>query len=130
MPPCCCGVVVVSRTALQRVLLLLLYACSATETAPTGDPEADEEALLRNLPFKYIMTDFHPQFVAFWREHPSLKPLVELGLLDFAVFDLEKDKEMKLEVSGVTLSASSSKNPMVFIANYVYDTLTAVCVFI
>jgi hypothetical protein len=105
-----------------------LNRSDAPIAASTSSPEGEdpEEADLRNLPFKYIMTDFSEQNVEFWQNHPSLKSLVELGLLDFAVFDAEKDTTLKLLHCGDVITPESRKNPMVFVANYVFDTLASV----
>ena len=57
-------------------------------------------------------------------EQPAFKPLIDAGAVDFAVFNAETDTELKLEVSGEVLSASTVTNPMVVVCNYVFDTLT------
>ena len=78
------------------------------------------------MPFKYIMTDFTQKNVDFWKSHESIKPLVEAGLVDFAVYDAETDVQIELQVCGDVLTAASVKNPMVVLCNYIFDTLTAV----
>lgn len=70
---------------------------------------------------RYVITDFVAQNVEALRSHPSLRPFVAAGLLDFAVFDAERDTEVRLLESGVTLSAGTLKNPLVVIANYFFD---------
>ena len=47
---------------------------------------------LKDIPFTYVMTDFSERNVQFWREHQSLKPLVQEGVLDFSLFDVERDE--------------------------------------
>jgi hypothetical protein len=37
-------------------------------------------------PFVYVATDFTPDSLPFWAAHPRLKPLLEAGVLDLAVF--------------------------------------------
>jgi SAM-dependent methyltransferase len=69
---------------------------------------------------RYVLTDFTAANVDFWRSHEAFRPLVEEGLVDFAVFDAERDGEVRLLESGVTLSAGA---PLVVIANYVFDTI-------
>jgi tetratricopeptide (TPR) repeat protein len=80
-------------------------------------------SVLSGIPFKYIMTDFTERNVEFWRDHQSLKPLVEEGVLDFALFDGERDEMMKLTESGDLLAHGTVKNPMVVIANYFFDSI-------
>jgi tetratricopeptide (TPR) repeat protein len=80
-------------------------------------------SVLRDVPITYVMTDFSKRNVEFWREHQSLKPLVEEGVLDFALFDGERDKELKLSESGNVLAPGNVKNPMVAIANYFFDSI-------
>ena len=101
---------------------------SATAASGAGDAseDVDEVQELKHLPFKYIMTDFSLRTVEFWRDHPSLKPLVDLGILDFAVFNAETDSALHLVNADIVLNASTLKNPLVVVSNYVFDSLTAV----
>ncbi len=73
-------------------------------------------------PVCYVMSDLAPANVAAWRANERLKPFVEAGLLDFAVFDLERDRELELLHSGRTLSAATLRNPLAVVANYTFDT--------
>jgi tetratricopeptide (TPR) repeat protein len=75
-------------------------------------------------PVRYVLTDFTESNLAAWRAHPRLKPYFEAGMLDLARFDAERDTELRLERSGVVLSPSSGQNPMLFVANYVFDSLS------
>lgn len=82
--------------------------------------------LLRRSPLaqvrvRYVMTDFTEANLRFWQAHASLRPFVDQGLLDFALFDAERDREIRLLVSGVTLSPGALRNPLGVIANYVFD---------
>ncbi len=95
--------------------------------APTED--APELLDLSGLPFRYVMTDFTERNIEFWRIHPSLKPLVDLGVLDFAVFNAETDTQLSLVVSGDVLSSETLQNPLIVISNYIFDTLTAVSLY-
>jgi len=80
-------------------------------------------SVLKGIPFKYLMTDFSERNVEFWREHQSLKPFAEEGVLDFALFDTECDDEVKLTRSGNVLAPGTVRNPMVVIANYFFDSI-------
>lgn len=91
---------------------------------PHGGPS------LESVPVKYIMTDISPANLKFWQAHASLKPLVEAGLLDFALFNVGQDQQLKLAVSGQVLSAETVKNPLIIIANYLFDTIPQDCFYI
>lgn len=78
---------------------------------------------LHELKLRYIMSDFTAKNIEFWMEHERLQPYVEQGILDFAQLDLERDTQIHLQKSGVTLIQNSVQNPMIIIANYIFDTL-------
>ncbi len=71
----------------------------------------------------YVLTDFTPANLAFWRAHPRLQPFFEEGSLDLARFDVENDGRIVTERGGVVLGPETVNNPLVVIANYVLDTL-------
>ena len=81
------------------------------------------QSRLRHIPFTYVMTDFADSNVDYWRQHSHLKPFVDAGLLDFAHFDVETSDALDLVVSGRRLEAGSLRNPLVVIANYVFDSV-------
>lgn len=76
------------------------------------------------LPLRYVMTDFTETNLAFWRTHEALAPLAAEGLLDFALFDAERDDALRLERCQVTLRASALANPPLIVANYVFDGIS------
>jgi len=78
---------------------------------------------LTDIKFRYVMSDFTEKNIEFWRSHPRLKPYLDQGLLDFAMLDLENDTTITLTEKGETLQAGSLKNPLVVVANYIFDTL-------
>ncbi len=78
---------------------------------------------LKDLTFKYVMTDFTAGNIDYWQNHTHLKPLAEQGILDFAAFDLEEDSELVLRVSGERLTMKSPGNPVIILANYVFDSI-------
>jgi hypothetical protein len=71
--------------------------------------------------FRYVMTDFTEKNVRFWEAHPALRPFVEDGTLDFAVFDAEGQTTLRLRKSGVALEPGTARGPLAVIANYVFD---------
>jgi len=79
--------------------------------------------VLRDLKIKLVMTDFTDMPPSFWQKHERLKPFVEAGKVDFAVLHPESETSVKLRVSGQTLAPGSCKNPLVVLANYLFDSL-------
>lgn len=73
---------------------------------------------------RYLLTDFTDTNFDFWRDHPGFEPFFREGLLDFAHFDANKSESLRLERSGETLSLETQVNPLVVIANYLFDSLT------
>jgi len=76
-----------------------------------------------DIQIKYVMTDFAQETIDFWLEHDAFKPFVEKGVLDFAKFDLATEALPTLHMANETLDASVVKNPLVVLANYIFDTL-------
>jgi tetratricopeptide (TPR) repeat protein len=80
-------------------------------------------SLLKEIPIKYVMTDFTDGIVEYWRTQPKLQPFIEKGLVDFARFDVERDQELTLLNANETISATNPKSPLVVIANYLFDSI-------
>lgn len=75
-----------------------------------------------HVPIRYVMTDFTESNLLFWQAHPSLRPFVSAGLLDFALLDIERpDGRVELLESGTVLETGSLERPLTVIANYVFD---------
>ena len=83
--------------------------------------ERETKFPLRNI--VYVMTDFTDSNFKAWQSHPSLKQFFETGQLDAAIFNAVEDNSITLHRSKVVLSAGSVDNPVVVIANYLFDTL-------
>lgn len=89
------------------------------------------------------MTDFFESNLESWRALPCLQRFIASGHLDFAVFDALDGTDFTLQQAGVrprvgccwfpllhsrlarqiTLNASTLRNPLIIVANYVFDTL-------
>lgn len=82
---------------------------------------------LKEIPIKYVMTDFSEDLITFWQNHSSLQPFVEQGLLDFAILDAEQLEELTLRHAGTVLSAATIKNPLVLLANYLFNCIPQDC---
>ncbi|MEX0732006.1 MAG: hypothetical protein WED00_07755 [Aquisalimonadaceae bacterium] len=80
-------------------------------------------ACLQDVQLRYIMTDFTENNVESWEHCQELRPFLESGMLDFAVFKPEEDTALRLRRSGCTLAAGSGTNPVIAIANYFFDSL-------
>ncbi len=73
--------------------------------------------------FKFVLTDFADSIIENWRSNPQLTQLVEYGVLDFAKFDVMNMGPLQLINSGETLSPDSTKNPVILLANYFFDSI-------
>lgn len=81
----------------------------------------------RQIDIRYIYTDLTRDNLDFLRLHLSLRPFVITGQVDFARLDVEADAELHLIESGLRLDAATVKNPVVVIANYVFDGIRQDC---
>ena len=82
-----------------------------------------QDSRLKHIPFKYVMTDFTADNITYWRNHSHLQPMIESGILDFASFDIERDAELALHLSQERLTPENAHNPIVILANYVFDSV-------
>jgi len=76
---------------------------------------------VRTLDVRYVMTDFTMTNVRAWSRHPQFQSFLASGRLELGTFDVDRDREIKLE-SGRVLSRETVKNPMVVLGNYAFDT--------
>lgn len=72
----------------------------------------------------YVMTDFTQNNIKYWESHPALKTFLKQGTLDFAIYDLEQDHELKLQHQNKILTATDIVNPLIVCANYIFDTVS------
>ena len=79
----------------------------------------------RQIKIRYIMSDITEKNLNFWQKHAVLKPYLDEGVIDFAKYDIEKDRSIDLLVSGETLASGSLKNPLIVFANYLFDSVVA-----
>lgn len=77
---------------------------------------------LKDIPLRYVMTDFAQSNLDAWLKNRRLVELAEQGVLDFALFDMERDREVHLVRSKQTLGPGSCANPVLGVANYAFDT--------
>lgn len=90
--------------------------------------ELQKMLALKKIKFIYVMSDFTQNIIQYWSQHPQLQPYLRQGILDFSLFDAEREKQIKLIYSGKILEKLSMQaknaNPLIIIANYVFDTLS------
>ena len=70
----------------------------------------------------YVLTDFTESNIQFWEQQSNLKPFVDSGRLDFALFEAIHDDTLTLR-SGKILKKGDIQSHMCIIANYLIDTL-------
>jgi hypothetical protein len=78
---------------------------------------------LGEVRIRYVLTDFTESNLAFWREHPALAAFFARGVLDLARFDAESDASIRLERSGEAIGPGALANPLVVVANYLFDVI-------
>jgi tetratricopeptide (TPR) repeat protein len=72
----------------------------------------------------YVMSDFTKHNMQYWEEHTALKPFVDKGLIDFAIFDMEAERPITLVKQNVRLGPDLLVNPLTVFANYIFDTVS------
>ncbi|NEO41062.1 MAG: tetratricopeptide repeat protein [Moorea sp. SIOASIH] len=73
--------------------------------------------------FRYVLSDVVAENLNWWRKHPRFSSWFEAGLLDIAHFDVTKDDEITLQVSEQLLGIGALHEPLVVIANYLFDSI-------
>src|SRR3989344_1608782 len=86
--------------------------------------ELRESLGLQDIQIRYVMSDFTASNLRFWKTHESLKPYVEAGLLDFSIYNMEKEEPIHLVNADQSLSPALLKNPLIVCANYIFDTVS------
>lgn len=82
-----------------------------------------KEFNLDHLKFCYVMTDFTNNNLAFWQGHQSLKPFLEKGMLDFAIYQIGETQDINLINKKISLGTNSCENPIIVVGNYIFDTV-------
>ena len=77
----------------------------------------------KNSKFRYVLSDFTDRIVQRWLENKKFERHRKSDVIDFAVFDPLRDNEMQLLDTGKTLSAKDIANPLIVIANYLFDSI-------
>jgi len=82
------------------------------------------QASMNPLPdYCYVLSDIAEDNLRFLEEHPQFSVFWEKGCLDVGFFDSSQSTEIKLRKSGLNIQAGSLKQPIISIANYLFDSL-------
>lgn len=79
---------------------------------------------MSDVKFCYVMSDFTKHNMQYWEEHSALKPFVESGLIDFAMYDMEAERPITLVKQNIKLTPEVLVNPLTVFANYIFDTIS------
>lgn len=79
---------------------------------------------LGDVQIRYVMSDFTKHNIQYWEAHPALKPYIERGLIDYALYDMEVERPITLIRSKVQLNKDVLVNPLTVFANYIFDTIS------
>lgn len=84
--------------------------------------------LLRDSPLpplqlRYVMTDVAESNLTALTAHPLLRELIDAGVLDAARLDCHTSTHLELRGSGLRIGPGDVVNPLVLVANYVFDSL-------
>lgn len=83
-----------------------------------------QQSPFASQPIRYIMTDFVPEIVDFWRGHARFQPFFEAGVLDVALFDvMAMERPFHLQLANQTVTPQTTTNPVILIANYFFDSI-------
>ncbi|MCP4423295.1 MAG: hypothetical protein GY803_02265 [Chloroflexi bacterium] len=82
-----------------------------------------QQSTVADRPIKYVMTDFVPEILDFWRRQERFQPWIEAGVLDFALFDVLDRRPLTLQNAKITLNPDQIQNPLILIANYFFDSI-------
>jgi len=78
---------------------------------------------LESILIKYVMSDITTRPFDFWEKHPALQDYLNSGVLDFAIYDLYHSEHIALHRSKKIISTSDIKNPLIIVANYLFDSV-------
>src|SRR5207248_2799729 len=79
---------------------------------------------MNDIKICYIMSDFTKHNIQYWEEHSALKPFIEKGLIDFAMYDMEAERPITLVKQNLRLTPEVLVNPLTLFANYIFDTIS------
>jgi Fe-S-cluster containining protein len=75
------------------------------------------------VPVRVVATDFTDANLDWIEAHEAMQPLLDAGLVDLARYDTEAPAALELRRSGACLDPGAVGNPLVVVANYVFDSV-------
>lgn len=82
------------------------------------------KAGLGHVQFKYVLTDLSAKNIEFWSKHEQLRHFVRQGVLDFARYDVDERKYMRLINTNELLEEKTLSNPPIVLSNYFIDSIS------
>jgi tetratricopeptide (TPR) repeat protein len=79
---------------------------------------------MEDITITYVMSDFTKHNIKYYETHPALKPFIDNGMIDFAIYDMETERPITLAKKNIRLSPEVLVNPLVLFANYIFDTIS------
>lgn len=76
-----------------------------------------------DIDYCYIMTDLVDANIDYWKTNQQLLAHCEKGRLDFAKYNINKSETLHLKLSKQNITPNTLKNPLIVIANYVFDSI-------
>lgn len=86
--------------------------------------EVMKQRQIEDIQFCYVMSDFTKHNIKYWETHDALKPFIDQGLIDFALYDMETERPITLIKKNIRLSPEVLVNPLTVFANYIFDTIS------
>lgn len=86
--------------------------------------EAMKQHQVEDINFCYVMSDFTKHNIQYWETHPALKPYIDAGIIDFALYDMETERPINLIRKNVRLGPDVLVKPLTVFANYIFDTIS------
>lgn len=78
---------------------------------------------LASLDWVYVLVENVEETVEYWNQHPFLQEAFRKGKMDCAWMDVLESSQLSLRHRGETLTKEKVRNPLVLVANYLFDTL-------
>ena len=79
---------------------------------------------MQDIKICYVMSDFTKSNIQYWENHHALKPYLDKGLIDFALYDMENERPITLIRNNIKLTPEVLVNPLIVFANYIFDTIS------
>jgi len=80
--------------------------------------------VVRDLVWRYVLTDVANRNIEFWETHEAFTSIGADGRNDFARYEADVDRSLRMRISAEELSATKPREHGVVIANYFFDSLS------